>query len=83
MTKTSFLWIILLLISVVLVTPVLLMEYWHKIEESLDLNYRFFTKEAANEYITSLAAMVVSIILIPFFIDMMVIMEDFRTKSAR
>ena len=73
----------MLLISVVLVTPVLLIEYWNKIEEELDLNYRFFTKEAANEYITSLAAMVVSIILIPFFIDMMVLMEDFRTKSSR
>ena len=27
--------------------------------------------------------MIVSIILIPFFIDMMVQMEDFRTKSER
>ena len=27
--------------------------------------------------------MLVSIILIPFFLDMMVLMEDFRTKSER
>lgn len=27
--------------------------------------------------------MIVSIILIPFFLDMMVLMEDFRTKSER
>ena len=27
--------------------------------------------------------MIVSIILIPFFLDMMVLMEDFRTKSQR
>lgn len=31
----------------------------------------------------SLAAMIVSLILIPFFIDMMITMEDFRTKSER
>ena len=82
-TKTVILWVFLLLISVVLVTPVLLVEYWQKIEDNLDLKYLWFNQETINEYIASLSAMVVSIILIPFLLDMMVLMEDFRTKSQR
>ena len=82
-TKTVILWVFLLLISVVLITPVLIIEYWHKIEHGLNLEYEWITKETVNEYITSLSAMVVSIILIPFLLDMMVIMEDWRTKSQR
>lgn len=80
-TKTVILWVFLLLISVVLVTPVLLVEYWQKLEDNLDLEYLWFNQETINEYIASLSAMVVSIILIPFLLDMMVLMEDFRTKS--
>ncbi len=80
-TKTVILWVFLLLISVVLVTPVLLVEYWQKLEDNLDLKYLWFNQETINEYIASLSAMVVSIILIPFLLDMMVLMEDFRTKS--
>jgi len=82
-TKTVILWVFLLLISVVLITPVMIMEYWQKLEDSIDLDYKYITKEAANEYITSLSAMIVSIILIPFLLDMMVLMEDWRTKSQR
>ena len=82
-TKTVILWVFLLLISVVLITPVLIIEYWHKLEDGLNLNYEWITKETVNEYITSLSAMVVSIILIPFLLDMMVLMEDWRTKSQR
>lgn len=82
-TKTVILWVFLLLISVVLITPVLIIEYWHKLEDGLNLEYEWITKETVNEYITSLSAMVVSIILIPFLLDMMVIMEDWRTKSQR
>lgn len=82
-TKTVILWVFLLLISVVLITPVLIIEYWHKFEESIDLEYEYITKETVNEYITSLSAMIVSIILIPFLLDMMVLMEDWRTKSQR
>ena len=77
------LWVFLLLISVVLVTPVLITEYWQRIEDKMDLEYKWITKETINEYITSLSAMIVSIILIPFLLDMMVLMEDFRTKSQR
>lgn len=61
----------------------LIIEYWHKFEESIDLEYEYITKETVNEYITSLSAMIVSIILIPFLLDMMVLMEDWRTKSQR
>ncbi len=82
-TKTVILWVFLLLLSIVLVTPVMIIEYWHKIEDNLDLKYKFITQETINEYVVSLSSMIVSIILIPFFIDMMVLMEDFRTKSQR
>lgn len=82
-TKTVILWVFLLLLSIVLITPVLIIEYWNKLEENLDLDYRFVTKETVNEYISSLSAVIVSLILIPFFLDMMVLMEDFRTKSQR
>lgn len=77
------LWVCLLLISVVVITPVMIIEYWHKLEDSIELDYEWVTKETVNEYITSLSAMVVSIILIPFLLDMMVLMEDWRTKSQR
>ena len=82
-TKTVILWVFLLILSVVLITPVLIIEYWQKIEQKFDIHYKFISQETVNEYISSLAAMIVSIILIPFFLDMMVLMEDFRTKSER
>ena len=72
-----------MLISVVLVTPVLLAEYAKKLEEKMDLDYLWISQETINEYLTSLSAMIVSIILIPFLLDMMVLMEDWRTKSLR
>ena len=61
----------------------MIIEYLQKFEDSLDLSYKLINRETINEYISSLAAMLVSIILIPFFLDMMVLMEDFRTKSQR
>ena len=77
------LWVFLILLSVILITPVMIIEYLQKFEDSLDLSYKLINRETINEYISSLAAMLVSIILIPFFLDMMVLMEDFRTKSQR
>ena len=53
-TKTVILWVFLLLLSIVLITPVMIIEYWHKIEDSLDLEYRLVTQETVNEYIVSL-----------------------------
>ena len=64
-------------------TPVLLAEYAKKLEEKMDLDYLWISQETINEYLTSLSAMIVSIILIPFLLDMMVLMEDWRTKSLR
>ena len=49
----------------------------------MSLEYKFVTQETVNEYIQSLSAMLVSLIIIPFFIDIMVVMEDFKTKSMR
>ena len=73
----------LLLLSVILITPQLIFEYWKDVEDSLDLKYSWISSDSVNEYIQSLSTMVVSIILIPFFLDMMVKMEDFRAKSQR
>lgn len=47
----------------------------------MDIDYNLVSKEGVNEYFTSLSAMIVSIILIPLFIDLMVAIEDWRTKS--
>lgn len=82
-TKTVILWVFLLLLSVVLITPVVIFDYWKKLEEKMNLSYKFVNGEDVNEYVKSLAAVIVSLILIPFFIDMMVLMEDWRTKSER
>ena len=82
-TKTVILWVFLILLSVILITPVMIVEYLQKFEDSLDLSYKLINPETVEDYTKSLAAMLVSIILIPFFLDMMVLMEDFRTKSQR
>lgn len=83
MTKTAILWVFVLLLSVLLITPLLLVEYLTEIEKKIGLESKFVSQEAITEYISSLSAMLVSIILIPFLLDMMVLMEDFRTKSSR
>ena len=38
-TKSVILWVFLLLISVVLITPMLLIEYWNKLEDRFDFDY--------------------------------------------
>ena len=82
-TKTVILWIFLLLLSVVMITPVLILEYLSLIVDKVQEESDLLSKFDVSAYLTSLSAMIVSIILIPFFIDMMVQMEDFRTKSER
>ena len=77
------LWVFLILLSVLLITPLLIIEYLSEIEQSFNLKYEWISQETINAYLQSLSAMLVSIILIPFFLDMMVLMEDFRTKSQR
>ena len=80
-TKTVILWVFLLLLSVVLITPVLLNEYGIMIYDKLEPKLEFFSALDLRQYLSTLATLLVSVILIPFFIDMMVLMEDFRTKS--
>ena len=82
-TKTVILWIFLLLLSIVLITPVLILEYLTLIVDKVQEESDILSKFDISTYLTSLSAMIVSIILIPFFIDIMVQMEDFRTKSER
>lgn len=64
-------------------TPVLLTEYLTKMEQSLDLQYSWLSKESIDDYLSALSATITSLFLIPFLLDMMVLMEDWRTKSER
>jgi len=41
MTKTAILWVFVLLLSVLLITPLLLVEYLTEIEEKIGLESRF------------------------------------------
>ena len=41
----------------------------------------WFGNTFKNNYLTTTMTMLLNIILIPFFIDMMVIIEDFPSKS--
>lgn len=50
-TKTVILWVFLILISVILITPQLIFEYWKDVENKLDLHYKWISKESVNEYI--------------------------------
>jgi hypothetical protein len=81
--KTFMLWVILLLISVVLITPVLLVNISTEIIANLDWNVPFLQNSNFNTYLTSAMTVFVNIILIPFLIDIMVLMEDHPTKSIR
>ena len=71
-TKTVILWIFLLLLSIVLITPVLVLEYLTLIVDKVQEESEKLSKFDISTYLTSLSAMIVSIILIPFFIDIMV-----------
>ena len=82
-TKTFILWVFLLLLSVVLITPVMIVNLGTEILDKYDINVPFLTKDTINTYLSSFAAMFVNLILIPLFIDIMVMMEDWKTKSER
>lgn len=49
-TKTVILWVFLILLSVILITPTLLLAYLEKIQDNFDLEYKWITKESVNEY---------------------------------
>ena len=82
-TKTFILWVFLLLLSVVLITPVMIVNLGTDILDKYDVNIPWLSKDTINTYLSSFAAMFVNLILIPLFIDIMVMMEDWKTKSER
>lgn len=82
-TKTFILWVFLLLLSVVLITPVMIVNLGTEILDKYDINIPWLSKDTINTYLSSFAAMFVNLILIPLFIDIMVMMEDWKTKSER
>ena len=81
--KTFMLWVLLLLISVILITPVLLVNISSEIIANLNWDIPFLSNENFNTYLTSAMTVFLNIILIPFLIDMMVLIEDHPTKSIR
>ena len=82
-TKTAILWVFLLLLSVVLITPVMFVNMSTDFINKNHIDIPWLSKESITTYISSFAAMFVNLILIPLFIDLMAMMEDWRTKSER
>lgn len=81
--KTLILWVLLLLISVVLLTPIILLNMSNEIITMFNLDKSWLSKNVYNNYLSSLMTMLMNVILIPFFIDIMVMIEDYHTKSQR
>jgi hypothetical protein len=50
---------------------------------SFDLDYKILSYEVFITYMTTGVTVLFNLILIPFFIDIMVKLEDFETKSKR
>ena len=51
--------------------------------DKYDIDIPWLTKDSITTYLSSFAAMFVNLILIPLFIDLMVMMEDWKTRSER
>lgn len=81
--KSTILWIFLLLLSVVLLTPILLINMSSNIIENVDIGREWMANPKFNTYLTTAMTMTMNVILIPFFIDIMVMIEDHKTKSSR
>mmetsp|Transcript_14843 Transcript_14843/g.10400 ORF Transcript_14843/g.10400 Transcript_14843/m.10400 type:complete len:185 (-) Transcript_14843:533-1087(-) len=84
--KTFFLLVILFIISVLLMTPLMFLDMADEIRESLENRYGdsgWLSSPLITTYLSSLSVLLFNLILIPFFIDMMVLLEDHQTKSAR
>ena len=73
----------MLLLSVVLITPVMFVNMSTDFINKNHIDIPWLSKESITTYISSFAAMFVNLILIPLFIDLMAMMEDWRTKSER
>ena len=81
--KVTILWVLLLLFSIVLLTPLLLINMSSNIIDNTNLGESWLLKPKFNTYLTTAMTMTLNVILIPFFIDIMVMIEDHPTKSAR
>lgn len=81
--KSTILWILLLLLSVVLLTPILLINMSSDIIENVEIGKNWMANPKFNSYLTTAMTMTMNVILIPFFIDIMVMIEDHITKSSR
>lgn len=69
------------MVSVVLISPTLLINT--ALDLTSDWKFKFISKTTLDSYIATYLTMLVNVCLIPFFIDMMVLIEDFDTKSER
>jgi uncharacterized membrane protein YjgN (DUF898 family) len=81
--KTFMLWILLLTISVLLVTPLILTSISTEIISNLNFHITFLDSTNKSLYISSAMTVFCNVILIPFLIDIMVLIEDHPTKSRR
>lgn len=81
--KTFMLWILLLTLSIIIVTPVVLASISTEIIANLNFKFPFIDNTNTSLYISSAMTVFCNVILIPFFIDIMVLLEDHPTKSRR
>lgn len=81
--KTSILLILLFLFSVVILTPVMLVNQAQQLLNDLNLPHKILSSTTLNTYVSTYLTLLINVVLIPFFIDMMVLIEDFETKSDR
>ena len=81
--KTCILLILLFLFSVVILTPVMLITQAQQLLDSLNLPHKILSSSTLNTYVSTYLTLLINVVLIPFFIDMMVLIEDFDTKSDR
>lgn len=81
--KTFVLWILLLLLSVILLTPVMLADTATGLISELSIEIPFLKNTNVSTYVTTAMSAFFNVILIPFFIDIMVMLEDHPSKSGR
>jgi hypothetical protein len=83
MIKSTILLVLLLLFSIVLLTPLLLINMSQNVIEDTNIGANWMQNPKFNTYLTTAMTMMMNVILIPFFIDIVVMMEDHKTKSSR
>ena len=83
MFKTIVLLILLFAVSVLLITPLMLSNRIKELIQNSDIGDNWIKKETIITYSSTYCVLFVNVVIIPFLIDMMVLIEDFRTKSER